>query len=360
MAVAEDLHAGSPSRFRQALTGAGDELRRDKILYAYILIYVLAAMAFGLSVGSAGLNIAIYLPLWLFGMMVFFGVWTVAVELPAAIRSDAGSPMKALLARLPSRVTPRFLAGLVLYLSVGLFYGAFTLVKSSLPSVTEFDWDVRLADIDQAMHFGSDPWLLIQPVLGHEPVTRVIEFIYSLGWAACLFVIPLLACTTERLAHLRVRFLACLFTCWIVLGNVVAGLFLSGGPVYYEAFTGDAARFGDQLDYLAFSAGQPQSAATLQAYLWTWFEQGQPGPGTGISAFPSIHVATATLFALMLYRLRPLYGWIGLGFLAVIQLGSVHLAWHYAIDGYFSMIAALLIWKVSGPLLRPFERANPL
>jgi hypothetical protein len=40
--------------------------------------------------------------------------------------------------------------------------------------------------------------------------------------------------------------------------------------------------------------------------------------------------------------------WTAAGFCAVILFGSVHLGWHYAVDGYFSIIATVAIWKIVG------------
>ena len=36
----------------------------------------------------------------------------------------------------------------------------------------------------------------------------------------------------------------------------------------------------------------------------------------------------------------------------VILIGSVHLAYHYAVDGYFSILGTMAIWMVSGVLAR--------
>jgi hypothetical protein len=45
-------------------------------------------------------------------------------------------------------------------------------------------------------------------------------------------------------------------------------------------------------------------------------------------------------------------GWIFGAFLLVILIGSVHLGWHYAIDGYVGIIGTLILWWACGRLLR--------
>jgi hypothetical protein len=54
--------------------------------------------------------------------------------------------------------------------------------------------------------------------------------------------------------------------------------------------------------------------------------------------------------------------WIGITFsvfAVLIQIGSVHLAWHYAIDGYLAGIAAAAIWYAVGRALRRAGIADP-
>jgi membrane-associated phospholipid phosphatase len=50
----------------------------------------------------------------------------------------------------------------------------------------------------------------------------------------------------------------------------------------------------------------------------------------------------------------PLAGWFFMAYAAVIMLGSVHLAWHYAIDGYAGIAIAFACWWVAGPISRWF------
>jgi hypothetical protein len=329
------------------------ELKSDRLIFALIAAYALFAAGVAALLGVNGFAVAIYLPTWIVGLLLFWSLWVALIEVPAAIRARPASPLSALVERTRRRVTPRFLAGTVLYLALGLFYGAFTLLKTSLPRLSAFTFDARLADLDSTLHFGTAPWRLLQPALGHHAVTRAIEAVYSSGWMMVLFSIPLVMCSARRFAWLRRRFLLTFMAAWMLLGNIVAALFMSGGPLFYGALTGDHARYAELTGYLAFSHGQPNSVMDYRDYLWAWYEASRPGVGTGISAFPSLHVAMATLFALTLRRLHPPAAWLGFGFLATILAGSIHLGWHYAVDGYASILAVLLIWKAAAVVSKP-------
>jgi hypothetical protein len=63
-----------------------------------------------------------------------------------------------------------------------------------------------------------------------------------------------------------------------------------------------------------------------------------------------MHVAIAALLVIATWDLNR---WIGLFMLAgamLIMVGSVHLGWHYAIDGYAAAIGVWLIWRVTGAI----------
>ena len=67
------------------------------------------------------------------------------------------------------------------------------------------------------------------------------------------------------------------------------------------------------------------------------------------AAMPSMHVALATLNALFLSRINRAAGVLGWAFLGITQVGSVYFGWHYAIDGYVSIIAVLVLWRRISP-----------
>jgi len=72
----------------------------------------------------------------------------------------------------------------------------------------------------------------------------------------------------------------------------------------------------------------------------------------GISAMPSMHVGSSIILMLAAYRMNRWFGRAMAVFAATILVGSVHLGWHYAVDGIFAAIIAAGLWKVGGMLAR--------
>ncbi len=67
---------------------------------------------------------------------------------------------------------------------------------------------------------------------------------------------------------------------------------------------------------------------------------------------PSLHVAQSFLFFLVMrHKARWIAAAFGI-FALVIFFGSVHLGYHYAVDGYVSIMVTLVVWSLAGWLVR--------
>ena len=124
----------------------------------------------------------------------------------------------------------------------------------------------------------------------------------------------------------------------------------SAGPVYFNKFVKGPDPFGPLFAYLDTVAESTKLLAHIsQKYLWIAYENRDLTAGVGISAMPSMHIAAGFLFFLLTlhlhWTLRPVAG----AYVVLLLIGSVHLGWHYAIDGYVSIICTYAIWW-SSPL----------
>jgi len=337
--------ARSDGSARRVVHAVLAEARRDWALFVAVGLYTVVVWAFCGALGRPGFfHPLVYMSAWSIGLVAWLGLYVLFRDLPPALRADRVHPMQAFAARLKPYATPKFAAGVLLFLASGLFTGTFTSAKTLMSDVVPFHDDVMLAKLDAALFMGLDPWRALQPVLGHPLITRAIQNIYLSGWTALLVGMLAAVIFSPRLKPVRMRFFIIYFAGWIILGNILAATFLSGGPVYYAALTGDHARFGPLVQYLSFSDGLLNSSVTIQHKLWNLRQHHQMQMGTGISAFPSLHVAMTTLFALTAFHFDRRLGWVMSALAVVIFLGSVHLAWHYAIDGYASAAFVMAAW----------------
>ena len=265
-----------------------------------------------------------------FALFMQIGWWVPLTLLPVMILA----PWRKILYRIP--------ATMVMILLCTAFFLIFTMIKNSMTFAIPFWADPILAKIDQGLHGGTDPIILAHSFAMPVP-TGLLEPIYSSSWLAPAMYLPALSALFDSSAARRRRFTILYVLAWVVLGNALALAFMSAGPIYYDRVLG-APRFDYIAQLLRLAGLEGTNLTGLQDWLWRAYQSRGHVAGAGISAFPSVHVAMATVLALYLFELDRRLWPLSLLFVALYQFLSVYLAWHYAIDGYFSILVILPAW----------------
>lgn len=333
---------------RTALPEIYFSLREHAVLIGLVGIYFLAAVSisnlYGLPYDFSP-NLGSYAILLLLPLALAF-CWH-AIRVMILVRPDRLTLY--LVSSLKPYLAPRRLwfAAPVLLL-IPMFGSAFTFFKTAIPALNPYTWDSFFTRWDYLLHGGNHPWVLLQPLLGYPLVTGGANLLYNLWFFIMYALLALLAFNTSK-PLLRMRFLLSFVLSWIFLGTFGAILFSSMGPCYDPGIAIDAGPYAPLMNYLKETNEViPVWALNVQQTLWENYQNTEAKMGSGISAMPSMHVATATLMALFGWQYSRIAG-IALTFYALaIFIGSIHLAWHYALDSYAGALGAWLIWRLVG------------
>ena len=272
------------------------------------------------------------------------------VQYVVVIRPE--SPIKALGADIASLVMrPKLLINALPVLAAMVFFNkAMIELKPAIPAINPFAWDQSFMQLDRWLHFGVDPWVILQPLLGYDYVTFAVNMAYNF-WFVALFSAWFWFGFQRQAGELRTRFFLSYMLAWWIGGGLLAVMFSSAGPVYYDELGLSPNPYQGLFTYLnAADTRIPLWFLDTQQMLW----DGYIGkiPALGISAMPSMHNASAVLFALAFRQVSKGLGWFFTGYAVVILVGSVHLGWHYAIDGYAGVLIAGFSWWLAGHLAR--------
>ena len=224
-----------------------------------------------------------------------------------------------------------------------LVFRAFLHWKPLIGSVVPYVWDPWLTRLDTVLHFGIDPWIV--SVALFDRWTGAIDSIYvswfSVKAAAFVFF------AIFRPVRERARFYWAMGLMYLVGGTLLAHVFASGGPVFYGRLQGDPERFAALLPYLEHTR-----ATFLQERLWAaLLDPATAAAFSGISAMPSIHVAFVALLASWGWSTHRWLGMVTTIYALLIFVGSIHLGWHYAVDGYLGALVGWASWSVAGRIV---------
>ena len=240
----------------------------------------------------------------------------------------------------------RFWAALPMLLCLVIFMPVFSAMKSAIPLFNDYSWDGYFTGLDRQIH-GGDAWQLLQPLIGYPLVTSILSVFYH-SWVLLIYIGGTYFAFRHHDPVLRQRYFLSYFLAWSVIGALFAIIFASVGPCFAGPILGQD-DFVPLMQYLQ-DADQhyPVLVLDVQNLLLKEYQNASHGLGRGITAMPSMHVSLAFLFFLAMRHVSRVAAWLSGIFCVIILIGSVHLAYHYAVDGYASIIVTAVIWKVVG------------
>ena len=328
-------------------------LQRNTILLGLVACQLALASAISAIAGAPFDDSTVTTLLLLATTLVplFMVVLMVAHFLHLALLRRPGRPLHSWLRdiRIVALDPRRLGAGLLSLLLVAIFTSAFADAKSNIALIQPFAWDPWLATLDRWLHFGHDPWVWLQPLFGSPLATTILNANYHF-WLFMMHFMIFMVCFDRHERAQSARFIFALLLGFALGGNVLALVLSSAGPVYFQAF-GFGPDFAPLVQGLrASDQVSPVWALDVQRTLLKGFND--ETTVSGISAMPSMHVASSVIMTLYAFSWRRWAGWLLVLFSVLIVLGSVHLGWHYAVDAYLAIPLALACWWLAGRLCR--------
>ena len=189
----------------------------------------------------------------------------------------------------------------------------------------------------------------MQPFLGHPNLTIAMDWFYHRFWTAAMLG-SFVGGALLRPSPLRRQYLLSVVLLFLIVGTLGAFFFASAGPAYYGSVVGGSPNpYAPLFQYLR---GVDLQAGLMslrgEQTLWFAYTHRIEGFGLGVSAMPSMHVASAALTALFGFAVRR---WLGLLLTLVtiaMWIASVNLGWHYSLDGCVGIFLAAITWWLAG------------
>lgn len=256
-------------------------------------------------------------------------------------------------------LTPAALAGGLFVAVLGGPFGQLTgMMKSLIDVINPHHWDPLLSFIDCTIH-GVCPNQFLTPIVANEWTFRWSSYFYDGIWPIVTGLVLISLAFIDQRGRRRSRFLLTFVLAWAVLGTGVAILFNSGGPVFYQLYTGSN-KYAQLMQHLHVLAAHVEYSTVTVMNLLRDLNTGQiPPPAMGISAMPSLHVSMAALTSIYLWGSG--HKWtrmIGVIYLILVLVCSVGLGWHYAIDGYVAIAGTFGLWWLTGLLINRGKETN--
>lgn len=230
--------------------------------------------------------------------------------------------------------------------------GGYNLFKQFAMPKADFAFGKLLSTTERGL-LGADAWRLTHALFPYAWQTKMLDLAYH-AWFLPMVGGIALCCFAGSRRLLAERYVATYVLTWVVQGTLLSWLLPAAGPCFVDKFRPVTQfvplmqRLHAQSTALVAEGWGGLAALDYQAGLLRTFGASEPILGGGISAMPSLHNALAVLFAAAAFRIDRRLGFAAAGYAGVIWIGSVHLGWHYALDGIVGAACCLVTWWACG------------
>ena len=315
---------------------------------ALTLLTLAIAAVISLQTGvSASRLFMPYLGAWAACTLLSVLIW-IFVQIVILFPSRAEDPIRKVAARLhePLKLAP--LPAVIF----PLFLGGYTWAKSSIPFSVGYGWEGTWANLDRVI-FKMDAWRWAHALMP-DFMAPAWSFYYAMVWGfALVFSGTLVAAFACR--RFTATFFTALILSWLIGGMGMAYAMSAAGPVFAHLADPEmGVRFAPLQAELHRLLPVNDLVLQSQRYLEAGVAVKVAVKGGGVSAMPSMHMATATILICAAWRTK----WLPLALLfwALTFFGSIYLGYHYAVDAPIAAAVALLCWLASGKI---FGTADP-
>lgn len=236
---------------------------------------------------------------------------------------------------------------LILLLSMAFQF----MLKSNIYLLNPRNFDSQLFQIDRALHFGIAPCFFFVTLFNSRIFYAFLDIFYSpFYYLINLAYVPALLVLASPAVR---RTFATAYVMVCIVGLVVYVAVPSWGPVFNYP-----EEFQTALQKMPITVKVQTQLFKETSHLiknpmgMRSIELG------GIAAFPSLHVALLTLFALTSKAISKRWFHLNLIFVGFMMIGSVVTGYHYLIDGYAGLILGWGSYKLAGIWVGSGERAN--
>lgn len=226
------------------------------------------------------------------------------------------------------------------------------LLKSFIYLINSRVWDPQLLEIDRLLLLGHSPSIFFTGLFENAALLRVLDLVYS-GLYYILLVSHVGLLMILPGARDRKAFVASYTSIWIV-GMLIYLALPSWGPVFVQSDV-----FERCLAFMPSTVG-------VQSVLYgeiSSLVRDPLGPRVirfgCVAAFPSLHLAVVTLFALASRTVSGRWFRFNVLITVLMFIGSIVTGYHYMIDSVAGIVMACVLWPSWRYIYREDAESHP-